>query len=142
MNDDFITEISVETGTDTDISVSGNDVETPTESVPQDETETETADEEIVETVSGNDVLATASDTGTSSVSGNNVYIPYDDSGLIAQIGVMNTEIAVLNSNMQEMHTTLLGVSAVLTMFFGFTVFKWCEQKIKRFTKGVFNKYE
>ena len=139
MNDDFITEISVETGTDTDISVSGNDVETPTETVPQDETETETAVEETVETVSGNDA---ASDTGTDSVSGNNVYIPYDDSGLIAQIGVMNTEIAVLNSNMQEMHTTLLGVSAVLTMFFGFTVFKWCEQKIKRFTKGVFNKYE
>ena len=142
MNDGFIAEISVETGTNNDISVSGNDVETPTEVVTQDETEIETTVEENIETVSGNDVPATGSDSGTGSVSGNNVYVPYDDSGLVAQIGVMSTEISVLNSNMQEMHTTLLGVSAVLIMFFGFTVFKWCEQKIKRFTKGIFNKYE
>lgn len=142
MNGDFIAEISVETGTNNDISVSGNDVETPTEVVTQDETEIETTVEENVETVSGNDVPATGSDSDTGSVSGNNVYVSYDDSGLVAQIGVMSTEISVLNSNMQEMHTTLLGVSAVLIMFFGFTVFKWCEQKIKRFTKGIFNKYE
>lgn len=142
MNGDFIAEISVETGTNNDISVSGNDVETPTEVVTQDETEIETTVEENVETVSGNDVPATGYDSDTGSVSGNNVYVSYDDSGLVAQIGVMSTEISVLNSNMQEMHTTLLGVSAVLIMFFGFTVFKWCEQKIKRFTKGIFNKYE
>ena len=142
MNDELITEISVETGTDNDISVSGNDVETPTEVVTQDETEIETTVEENVETVSDNDVPATGSDSDTGSVTGNNVYVPYDDSGLVAQIGVMSTEISVLNSNIQEMHTTLLGVSAVLIMFFGFTVFKWCEQKIKRFTKGIFNKYE
>lgn len=142
MNDGFFAEISVETGTNNNISVSGNDVETPTEVVTQDETEIETTVEENVKTVSGNDVPATGSDSDTGSVSGNNVYVPYDDSGLVAQIGVMSTEISVLNSNMQEMHTTLLGVSAVLIMFFGFTVFKWCEQKIKRFTKGIFNKYE
>ena len=74
MNDVFNTEISNETGTDNTVSVSGNDVEPTTETVPQDNTETKEETETDNETVSGNDVSAPAdsSDGGTSeSVSGN-----------------------------------------------------------------------
>ena len=142
MNDDFITEIFDETGTNNDISVSGNDAEPVEEIITQNETETETTVEENTETVSGNDVPATGSDTGSVSVSGNNVYIPYDDSGLITQINTMTTEIAVLNTSVLELHNTVIGISSLLVMLLFFTVFKWSEQKIKRFTKGVFNKNE
>ena len=149
MNDVFNTEISNETGTDNTVSVSGNDVEPTTETVPQDNTETKEETETDNETVSGNDVSAPAdsSDSGTSeSVSGNGSttisYVPYDDSALTAQIGNLTTEVSALNQNVSELHGTVIGISGLLLMLLGFTVFKWCEQKIKRFTKGVFNKYE
>ncbi|MBQ4282981.1 MAG: hypothetical protein IJB96_03535 [Lachnospira sp.] len=145
MNDDFIAEISVKTGTDNIISVSGNDVEVPVETSPPDETETETAGEENIVSVSGNDSNSdTGSDDGSfsESVFGNSVYVPYDDSGLVAQVGALSSDISELNTSIQGLHATVIGIYVLLTMLLGFTLFKWCEQKIKRFMKGVFNKYE
>ena len=71
MNDGFIAEISVETGTDNIISVSGNDVEAPVETSPPAETETETAGEENIVSVSGND---SNSDTGSDDGSFSEVF--------------------------------------------------------------------
>ena len=127
------------------LSVSENGVDIVPEAAPPDEVESEVPVETPVETVSGNGVPSDSS----ADVSGNSVFVPYDDSGVTAgidglqqEIKVLHNDMAALQEQMKEASTTLFVISTLLSALFFFTVFKWCEQKIKRFTKGVFQKYE
>jgi len=130
--------------------VSGNDIEVlpeETEAVsPPGQKETVPDPETDIETVSGNDPSG-ASSPAVVTVSGN--VVAFADSGISSGVDSLNWEMSVLNENMaalyekqSENNAILLGMGSVLVMFFGFTLFKWCEQKIKRFVKGVFNRYE
>ncbi len=126
-----------------DTDISGNDVPPlpeDTETGPEMETET-VADPE---TASGSPALPLPS---VVTVSGNVVTVA--DSSITSGMDSLNGEMLLLNESMgilyenqSETNDMLSGIITVLVMFFGFTVFKWCEQKIKRFVKGVFNRYE
>lgn len=129
--------------------VSENDVEALPEEVEttplpvQEETSTES--ETAAETVSGNDTPA--SPPAVVTVSGN--VIAFADSNITSGMASLNGEMSALSEAMavfsekqSETNTILLGMASILVMLLFFTVFKWCEQKIKRFVKGVFNRYE
>lgn len=138
MNDGIITDLSNEIIETDIVSVSENDVVQVPEDAPADDTENDVSVQEVSETVSGNDVVAVS----IVDVSGNEVFSSYDDSGLLAEIQILNDEVSALNSSLKELYTVVIGISSALTLLVFFTLFKWCEQKIKRFAKGVFNKYE
>lgn len=138
MNDGIITDLSNEIIETDIVSVSENDVVQVPEVGPADDTENDVPAQEVSETVSGNDVVAVS----IVDVSGNEVFSSYDDSSLLAEIQILNDEVSALNSSLKELYTVVIGISSALTLLVFFTLFKWCEQKIKRFAKGVFNKYE
>ncbi len=118
--------------------------EAETAPLPEQE-ETSTEIETAPETVSGNDTPAPPPAVVT--VSGN--VVAFADSGITSGMDSLNGEMSVLSETMaalseeqSETNTILLGMASILVMLLFFTVFKWCEQKIKRFVKGVFNRYE
>lgn len=124
-------------------SVSENNVPPDSEDTIPDEVETETVFQTVVEadeeTVSGNDFVSVSS---PADVSANSVFIPFDDSGVITAVGTLQTEVSLLNQNVTALCSVAAGISFLVMVLVFFTLFKWCEGKIKRFAKGVFNKYE
>ena len=132
-----------------DTTVSENDVEV----LPEEMETTPLPDQEepimeietAVETVSGNDTPA--SPPAVVTVSGNVIAFADSDitsgmDSLKGEMSVLSETMAALSEKQSETNTILLGMASILVMLLFFTVFKWCEQKIKRFVKGVFNRYE
>ena len=103
--------------------------------------------ETMPETVSGNEVPED-SVSGNNitddnvTVSGNDINVNFDNTDMLSSLESINMQLTELNAYTLEMHFAILGISGVCTTILFFTIFKWCEQKIKRFAKGVFNKHE
>lgn len=148
MNYEFISDIdeSGQTEIPMDVlTVSENDVDIEPETAPEDELESETPVETPVSTVSGNEVPFDSS----SDVSGNGVFVPYDDSDIVTGINSLQTEMQLLQNDMssvseqiKETNAALAVISSLVAALLFFTLFKWCEQKIKRFGKGLVNRNE
>jgi len=108
----------------------------------------ETEDSETMpETVSGNEIPED-SVSGNNitddnvTVSGNDINVNFDNTDILSSLESINMQLTELNAYTLEIHFAILGISGVCSTILFFTIFKWCEQKIKRFAKGVFNKHE